>query len=334
METNRYESPTIQDLRVVGTFDNNGKIVRTKRCWATFKAGENLSALPAAVVGQNTRLMLTPARVFDYALSQPNIPVPYQPPPNARIVAFTVAAKEKADQTILSNVQLNLAPYSTAGTGNTTLAVGIQRCPLGAPSGADDAKYRDTTADFRARASAFLGATTILARPLLDAGGTGVRNLAAGQLTADLVTTGSSLENPYANYYQFLSPVTNPANAIANRHIGVLYENYDNALKLNGGSPLRFVWDAPPAVGPVPVASPGAITAANPGLALVLALSTNRPSGTAPSLAIGDHFSGNQIGDLTLDITFELEFDKNNDAQNPTPLTGIWNVNDLQSVLE
>jgi len=335
METNRYESPTIQDLRVVGTFDNNGKIVRSKRCWATFKATENLSPLNAGAATNGTRVMLTPARVFDYALSQPNIPVAYQPPPNARIVGFTVAAKSLLDQGYLASMSTALLPYTTAGSANPTIAIGIQRCPLGSASGTDDAKFRDTTVDFKARGSTFTAAATAANAPralLLDA--TAVRNTATGFMTGDVVTNaGTSLENPYANYYQHLSPLTNPANAAANKHIGVLYENFDNALKINGGGPLRFAWDAPPALGPVTVATPGAITALNPGLALVLVLSTSRAT-TTPVAANGDCFTANQIADLTLDITFELEFDKNNDALNPTPLTGLWNVNDLQSVLE
>jgi hypothetical protein len=336
METNRYESPTIQDLRVVGTFDNNGKIVRSKRCWATFKATENLSPLNAGAAMAGTRVMLTPARVFDYALSQPNIPVPYQPPPNARIVGFTVAAKSLLDQGYLASMSTALLPYTTAGSANPTIAIGIQRCPLGSASGTDDAKFRDTTIDFKARASTFTAAAAAANAPraLLDAAGTGVRNAATGFMTGDVMGSGTTNENPYAAYYQHLSPLTNPANAAANKHIGVLYENFDNALKINGGGPLRFAWDAPPALGPVTVATPGAITALNPGLALVLVLSTSRGTGAAAVATTGDCFTGNQIADLTLDITFELEFDKNNDALNPAALPGAWNVNDLQSVLE
>lgn len=336
METNRYDSPTVHDLRVVGSFESGGKVIRQKRCWATFKASENTSASTNANGAQptGTRLMLVPARVFDYALSQPNVPVAFQPPPNARIVGFSIAGKTPTDQGILASMSTLLAAYPA---GNSSVALGVQRCPLGSSTGVDDAKFRDTTKDFALRASKFNEAAATPARILLDpTGTTSLRNTTAGSMTADVTSAGTSNENPYFNYYQFLSPITNAGIAAANRHIGVIYEGVDATLKLNGGGPIRFVWDAPPAVGPKDVASPGAITATNPGLALVLLLSTNRGSGGAAAVTstTADYFYGNQISDLTVDITFELEYDKNNDLQNINPLATAWNMSDLQGVLE
>jgi hypothetical protein len=319
MEHSRYESPTISNLRVVGTFDNNGKIVYRKQCWATFRQSENKTV---GTVGAGSRLMFVPARVYDTSLSQPNLPVAYQPPPNARIVAFTVAGRTETDVAFLANMQ-TLATFTT--TGATTYALGIQRCPLG--TSADEPALRDTTKEFTLRTSNFVTAP-VTTQALLDNAGR-----VPGR-TPDLALNGNTdTVNPYAYYYKFLSPITEPAISQANRHVGVVYEGVDQTMRTNGGHPIRFVWDAPPALGPVTTgATP--ITVANPGLALVLLLSTSRPAGTAVGPTTTDHFTGNQAADLTLDITFELEYDKNNDYRNPVPFGSAWNTNDLQNVLE
>jgi hypothetical protein len=95
---------------------------------------------------------------------------------------------------------------------------------------------------------------------------------------------------------------------------------------------MRYEWNAPPALGA------NSIVATNPGLALVLVLSTDRLK-TAP-MATGaggtnDYFTSAPLVDLTLDVTIEVEIDKNNDAQNPQPFAaGAWSAVELQGILE
>ena len=94
---------------------------------------------------------------------------------------------------------------------------------------------------------------------------------------------------------------------------------------------MRFAWDAPPSVGATTIAT------TNPGLALVLVLSTTRAAGAsvnAPA-TLADYFVSALASDLTLEVTIEVEIDKNNDSQNPQPFaSGAWSAADLQNVLE
>ena len=51
METARFESPVINNLRVVGSLDYNGKITRQYRCWATFKKDESTTLVTTGAQG-------------------------------------------------------------------------------------------------------------------------------------------------------------------------------------------------------------------------------------------------------------------------------------------
>lgn len=324
METSRFESPIINNLRVVGSLDNNGKITRQHRCWATFKKDEN--TIGSFVGAAGTRLMLTPARLFDYSTSESSINRPFAPPANARIVSFTVAGKTVADQSILAN--MNSSSFATIGT-TTTYSIGIQRCPLANSAGVEDKLSRDTTAAWPVRtySPVVLAATApggFVSQPLLNPDGLGRFTIRTGDLTA-----AADANNPYAHYYTYLSPLTSPAIAPFNRHIGVLYEAADTSFKMSGGSAVRFAWDAPPSVGATTIAT------TNPGLSLVLVLSTTRPVGTLTNSTLTDYFLSAQASDLTLEVTVEVEIDKNNDTQNPQPFaSGGWSATDLQNVLE
>ena len=321
METARFESPVINNLRVVGSFDYNGKITRQYRCYATFRKDDS----PTAVItggGTGSRMMLAPARLYDYATIEGNVGRPFAPPANARIVSFTVAGKTLTDQDVLSSLTTKLASIAS----NSTYAIGIQRCPLANASNVEDKASRDTTAAWPVRTYTPVVVTipTITSQPLVDAGGriTGI--------TTELYTTGTGVNaNPYGYYYQHLSPLVQPAVAPLNRHIGVIYEGAETAFKNSGGSAVRYEWNAPPALGT------NSIVATNPGLALVLVLSTNRTAGTAMSGTTNDWLTSAPLVDLTLDVTIEVEIDKNNDAQNPQPFAaGAWSAVELQGILE
>jgi hypothetical protein len=320
METNRFESPVINNLRVVGSLDYNGKITRQHRCWATFRKDESTATKYDGSTG--SRMMLAPARLFDYATSESSLPRPFAPPTNARIVSFTVAGKTPADLNILAN--LNSANFATIGT-NSTYSLGIQRCPLSNVSGVDDKGSRDTTLAWPVRSYTPVvnpaPAAALQSQALVDAN---------GRISAKTVDiTAGTAENPYAWYYQFLSPIVQPAIAPFNKHIGVLYEGADAAFKSSGGSAVRFAWDAPPSVGATTIAT------TNPGLALVLVLSTNRTTATVTAAGTNDHLTTALASDLTLEVTIEVEIDKNNDSQNPQAFaSGAWSAADLQNVLE
>ena len=315
METARFESPVINNLRVVGSLDYNGKITRQYRCWATFKKDDNTATKYDGASG--SRVMLAPARLFDYATSETSYNRPFAPPTNARIVSFTVAGKTAADQDTLSNLTVKLASIGTA----SSYALGIQRCPLASASNADDKASRDTTSAWTVRTySPIVAATT--AQALVDSNGR----------IADVTTEFGINSNPYARFYQYLSPIVQPSVAPLNRHIGVLYEGAEIAFKNSGGSAVRYEWNAPPALGS------SSIAVTNPGLALVLVLSTNRAAGAAQttgSTGSQDYLTSAPAVDLTLDVTIEVEIDKNNDAQNPQPFaSGAWSATDLQGIIE
>ena len=322
METARFESPVINNLRVVGSLDYNGKITRQYRCWATFKKDDNTATKYDGTLG--SRVMLAPARLFDYATSETSSNRPFAPPTNARIVSFTVAGKTTADQDTLSNLTVKLAPIQT-GSG-ATYALGIQRCPLASASNGDDKASRDTTSTWSVRtyspSAATAGAGLAAAGQALVDGG--------GRITADTAELGNAgTVNPYAKYYTFLSPITQPSIAPLNRHIGVLYEGAEIAFKNSGGSAVRYEWNAPPALGS------SSIAVTNPGLALVLVISTPRAANGAQSSTTNDYFTTAPAVDLTLDVTIEVEIDKNNDAQNPQPFaSGAWSATDLQGIIE
>jgi hypothetical protein len=265
--------------------------------------------------------MLDPARLFDYATSESSIPRAFAPPANARIVSFTVAGKTANDQDLLANLSTTKFVTFPAGanSGHATLALGIQRCPLANSSGVDDKASRDPTPAWTARAFGPTG-TFANAAALTDSNG---RLARAAELYA------GSNENPYAYFYQFLSPVVSPTIAPLNRHLGVLYEGADQAFKNSGGTAVRFDWDAPPAMGAA------AIATTNPGLALVLVLSTARPAGTAMAGNTNDYLTQAPASDLTVDVTIEVEIDKNNDSQNPQPfVSGAWSASELQNIIE
>jgi hypothetical protein len=321
METSRFQSQTVGNLRVVGSFDNNGSIRRTHRCWATFRKDESpTTAFGAAATG--TRVMFAPARVYDYATSEPSINRPFAPPPNARIVAFTVAGKTVTDVATLAALNVN---FASLPAGQATYTLGIQRCPLANSAGVEDKGSRDTTTAFTLKTHAFNAVPTTAA--ILQTSGTRTVNK-----TAELAIDGADVTNPYFFYYQYLSPAVQPAAFAANKHIGVVHEGVDKAFAQSGGTPLRFAWDAQPCYGA------NAITVTNPGLALVLLFSTNRVSAiTAAGVgtAAGDFAQSATLVDLTLDVTFELEIDKNNDPLNlPAYSNGAWTASEYMGIIE
>lgn len=325
METSRFQSQTVGNLRVVGSFDNNGTIKRTYRCWATFRKDES----PGTIIAANTvgtRLMFAPARLFDYATSEPSIPRAFAPPPNARIVAFTVAGKTVTDQTTLASLN---TLFASLPAGQATYALGVQRCPLANSFGVDDKPSRDTTAGFAVRTYGHNQApAAIPSQTLLDP----TTSLRWALRTPELIAAVGDITNPYFYYYQHLSPAVSPGVFAVNRHIGVVHEGVDRAFAQSGGTPLRFAWDAPPCYGNA------AITVSNPGLALVLLFSTNRSATlTAAGTATlqGDFAQSAVLTDLTLDVTFELEIDKNNDPLNlPAYTNGAWTSTEYMGIIE
>jgi len=322
METSRFQSQTVANLRVVGSFDNNGIIKRTYRCWATFRKDESpTTVFTGAAVG--TRVMFAPARLFDYATSEPSIPRAFAPPPNARIVAFTVAGKTVTDVATLAALNVN---FASLPAGQATYTLGVQRCPLANSSGVDDKGSRDPTSAFTVKAYAYNGVPAT-AKTLSTAG------VRTGGETAELATHASTdFTNPYFYFYQFLSPAVQPGIFAANKHIGVVHEGVDKAFAQSGGTPLRFAWDAQPCYGA------NAITVTNPGLALVLLFSTNRlgtPTALGTGTLQGDFAHSATLVDLTLDVTFELEIDKNNDPLNlPAYTNGAWTSTEYAGIIE
>jgi len=92
---------------------------------------------------------------------------------------------------------------------------------------------------------------------------------------------------------------------------------------------VRYEWNAPPALGN------SSIAVTNPGLALVLVISTSRAASGGQAPGSNDYLTSAPAVDLTLDVTIEVEIDKNNDAQNPQPFaSGAWSATDLQGVIE
>jgi hypothetical protein len=267
--------------------------------------------------------MLAPARLYDYATIEGNVGRPFAPPANARIVSFTVAGKTATDQDVLSSLTTKFASIGP----NASYALGIQRCPLANASGGEDKASRDTTSAWPVRVYSPLNAPpTPATRALVTA-----QQARVDQVTLEVTANaaGGDLSNPYAFYYQFLSPLVSPAIAPLNRHIGVIYEGAEIAFKNSGGSAVRYEWNAPPALGA------NSIVATNPGLALVLVLSTNRSNVTQVNTNTGDFLTSAPAVDLTLDVTIEVEIDKNNDAQNPQPFAaGAWSAVELQGILE
>ena len=324
METARFESPVINNLRVVGSLDYNGKITRQYRCYATFRKDDS-PTITITGGGAGSRLMLAPARLYDYATIEGNVGRPFAPPANARIVSFTVAGKTVTDQEVLASLTTRLASIGA----NSTYALGIQRCPLANASNVEDKASRDTTSAWPVR---IYSPTTALPSPASRALVT-AQQARVSQETQEVTTNGAGADssNPYAYYYQFLSPLVQPAVSAMNRHIGVIYEGAEIAFKNSGGSAVRYEWNAPPALGA------NSIVATNPGLALVLVLSTSRTGSTTSFVATGsnDFLTSAPAVDLTLDVTIEVEIDKNNDAQNPQPFAaGAWSAVELQGILE
>ena len=322
METSRFQSQTVGNLRVVGSFDNNGTIRRTHRCWATFRKDESpTTVFTGGATG--TRVMFAPARVYDYATSEPSIPRAFAPPSNARIVAFTVAGKTVTDVATLAALNEN---FASLPAGQATYTLGIQRCPLANSSGVEDKGSRDPTSAFTVKSHSFSAAPTP-AKILSNAGA----RVAAE--TVELAASATDVTNPYFFFYQYLSPAVQPAAFAANKHIGVVHEGVDKAFAQSGGTPIRFAWDAQPCYGT------NAITVTNPGLALVLLFSTNRTgaavTAAGSATAQGDFAQSATRVDLTLDVTFELEIDKNNDPLNlPAYTNGAWTASEYMGIIE
>ena len=126
METTRFDSRVVQNLRVTGSLDNNGKQTVTKRCWATFKTSENASTTPAAAAAAGHRGSFAPMRVFDYETKKG-----FAPPPNATIVAVSVLGKTAADHEKLCAIRTSIGnaaccnPMSISGMSLRTISTRI-----------------------------------------------------------------------------------------------------------------------------------------------------------------------------------------------------------------
>jgi hypothetical protein len=290
METVRFDSRVVRDLRVTGAFDNNGKQTSIRRCYATFKKDEQTYVAPGTLAAGH-RFSFAPLRIYDYRTQKP-----FAPPPTASIRAVTLVGKTTADHALLQQLATKV------GTGvpatHTGYAVGVMRSPIAA-SGADQT---DTVASI-------VGSAGPAAPVRLNNNGrtSNMLDVAPSSVSTDHC-------NPYVNFYQYLSPIKNPGEAFANSHVGVCYEYADTVLaggNATGGASggLRLEWNAPKAAAGTEVNSaPNAVAAANPGLSLFIT-----PFGRAAGQANGNHAIGApaQATDIAIDVIVELEYDKN-----------------------
>ena len=288
METARFDSRVVRDLRVTGTLENNGKQKRVTRCYATFRAQDNPGISTGATLANGHRYSLTPMRVYDYQTSKP-----FKPPPNATIRAVTVVGKTATDHASL--VSLATKVSTAVPTGHNGFAIGVMRSPI--PSAGADTP--DTVAPV---VNVAAGTTTFL----VTGGTPGAARVAN---SSDTYTTGAEEANPYKYFYSFLSPLSNPMLAFANAHVGVCYEYADKVLSANTGG-IRLEWGSPKATTGLELNSAANdVATKNPGLSLFIT-----PFGRT---ATGAPVNANAINppaapvDIALDVIVELEYDAN-----------------------
>ncbi len=283
METTRFDSRVVQNLRITGSLDNNGKQSVVKRCWATFKTSENASKAPDATTAVGHRGSFTPMRIYDYETKKA-----FTPPPNATIVAVSVLGKTEADHEKLTNFRTSIGTAS----GSDGFAFGVMRSPN---PDTETVASRDCTIGVVTAMAA--GAATTVTLDRTDA------------KFKDVATASTDVCNPYNYYYKFLSPnqATSPALFHANKHIGVCQEYVDKTLTPYTGA-LRIPWGAPPAT-----ANNGknvnSVVTANPGLSLFI--TSQNP--TTAAIAQVQQISLVATADITFDVLVELEFDENTD---------------------
>lgn len=281
METTRFDSRVVQNLRITGSLDNNGKQTVVKRCWATFKVSENTSVTPQAPTN-GVRGSFTPMRIYDYETKKA-----FTPPPNATIVAVSVLGKTEADHEKLTKFRTSIG----TATGSNGIAIGVMRAPN---PDVDTVASRDCTTSVVAAMAA--GAATLQALNTRDLN------------SKDVYTAANDVCNPYDYYYKYLSPVTTPVLYQANKNIGVCQEFIDRTLVEYTGA-IRIPWGAPPAT-----ANNGkninAVVSANPGLSLFI---TSQNPATGASIPQAQQISLVATADITFDVLVELEFDENTD---------------------
>ena len=289
METTRFDSRVVQNLRVTGSLDNNGKQTVIKRCWATFKTSENTSSTPNATAAAGHRGSFAPMRIFDYETKKG-----FLPPPNATIVAVSVLGKTAADHEKLCAIRTSVGNVSAA----SGFAIGVMRAP---DSDADTVASRDCVANV---VTAMTGSTPTNVRLSSRAGTT------APGLKDVVVTAGTDWCNPYDGYYKYLSPTATPALFNANKQVGVCQEYADLTLIPYTGA-LRIPWGAPPAT-----ANNGKnvndVVTNNQGLSLFIT-PQNTHTAAAGFNSVAAQVSLLATADITFDVLVELEFDENTD---------------------
>ena len=297
METTRFDSRVVQNLRITGSLDNNGKQTVVKRCWATFKVSENTSVTPTTAT-TGVRGSFTPMRIYDYETKKA-----FTPPPNATIVAVSVLGKTEADHEKLTKFRTSIG----TATQTNGFAIGVMRAPN---PDVDTVASRDCT-------------STVLAAM---ANGTATfQSLSARDANSkDVWASTGDVCNPYDFYYKYLSPVSAPVLYQANKNIGVCQEYIDLTHKEYTGA-IRIPWGAPPAT-----ANNGkninAVVSANPGLSLFI--TSQNPVNTG-SITQQQQILLVATADITFDVLVELEFDENTDllADNSVAFSNL----DLQS---
>ena len=282
METTRFDSRVVQNLRVTGALDNNGKQTVLKRCWATFKVTENASATPNATPAIGHRGSFTPMRIYDYETKKG-----FAPPANATIVAVSVVGKTEADHEKLTTFRTSIG----TATQSNGFALGVMRSPN---PDTDTVASRDCTIGVVTGITAGTVTTVTLDRSASN--------------TRDVATQNNDVCNPYEYYYKYLSPnQAVPALFHANKHIGVCQEYADRTLTQYTGA-IRIPWGAPPAT-----ANNGknlnSVVTANPGLSLFI--TSQNP--TTATISQNQQILLVATADITLDVVVELEFDENTD---------------------
>ena len=283
METTRFDSRVVQNLRVTGSLDNNGKQTVIKRCWATFKTSENTSATPVASAAVGNRGSFTPMRIFDYETKKG-----FLPPPNATIVAVSVLGKTAADHDKLCAIRTSIGNVS----GAIGFAIGVMRSP---DSDADTVASRDCVANVL---TAMTGSTP-----------TNVKLSTRSAGLKDVFAASGDFCNPYDGFYKYLSPTVTAKYFAVNKQVGVCQEYADLTLTQYTGA-LRIPWGAPPAT-----ANNGKnvndVVTNNPGLSLFITPQNDHT--TNANFIAATQIALLATADITFDVLVELEFDENTD---------------------
>jgi hypothetical protein len=282
METTRFDSRVVENLRVTGSLDNNGKQTVIKRCWATFKTSENTSSTPNATAAAGHRGSFTPMRIFDYETKKG-----FLPPPNATIVAVSVRGKTAADHEKLCSMRVSLGNVPTANG----FAIGVMRSP---DSDADTVASRDCVSNVLTGFTA--NVPNLVKLSTRDAG------------LKDVFAASGDFCNPYYGYYRYLSPTGAPWLFNANKQVGVCQEFAELTLMQYTGA-LRIPWGAPPAT-----ANNGRnvndVVTNNPGLSLFITQQNDHVAGQFDDKR---QITLLATADITFDVLVELEFDENTD---------------------